>query len=176
MPPSWGMRQSLNGLLWMLSWCIKKREQNSTYLSSSKRYHCPKETMSARITRTLKNWLIQLHLVVESGIISIMSIINLSFVIDNTKQIIFIHRFRAKISKVGKTISMPSRYHKQKKTHGKVEPLFSFSISFKAGVVKGAIFRDAGKRIAVSIFRAEDLSFVLCSNLCRIKEIMVSLV
>ena len=43
-------------------------------------------------------------------------------------------------------------------------------------MVKGAIFRDAGKRITVSIFRAEDLSFVLCSNLCRIKEIMVSLV
>ena len=64
-----------------------------------------------------------------------------------------------------------------KTTYEKAEPLFSFSVSFKAGVVKGAIFRDAGKRIAVSIFRAEDLSFVLCSNLCREhkKEIMVSL-
>jgi len=46
-----------------------------------------------------------------------------------------------------------------------VVPLFSFSVSFMASVVKGTMFREAGKRIAVSIFRAEDLSFVLCSNL-----------
>ena len=49
-------------------------------------------------------------------------------------------------------------------------PLFSFSVSFMANVVKDTMFREAGKRIAVSIFRAEDLSFVLCSNLCRIKN------
>ena len=29
------------------------------------------------------------------------------------------------------------------------------------------MFRDAGKRMVESIFRAEDLSFVLCSNLYR---------
>ena len=50
-------------------------------------------------------------------------------------------------------------------TYEKVEPLFSFSVSFMASVVKGAIFREAGKRITVSILRAVDLSFVLCSNL-----------
>lgn len=120
---------------------------------------------------TLNYWLdIQLHLVIESRIISIMSVIDLPFVVDNSKQIIFIHRLRSRTSKLAK-----KQFSMQKKetiiiktTNEKAEPLFSFSVSFKAGVVKGAIFRDAGKRTAVSIFRAEDLSFVLCSNLYRI--------
>ena len=117
-----------------------------------------------------------------------MSVIDLSFVVDNSKQIIFIHRFRARISvslAKKRIISMQVDITEKKKiiiitktTYEKAEPPFSFPVSFKAGVVKGAIFKDAGKRIAVSIFRAEDLSFVLCSNLCRIYiyTIIVSLV
>ena len=122
---------------------------------------------------TLNHWLdIQLHLVIESRIISIMSVIDLPFVVDNSKQIIFIHRLRSRTSKFAKkNNSACKKNHNSiiiKTTNEKAEPLFSFSVSFKAGVVKGAIFRDAGKRTAVSIFRAEDLSFVLCSNLYRI--------
>jgi len=64
--------------------------------------------------------------------------------------------------------------HIDDKTYRTAEPLFSFSVSFMTSVVNGAMFKDAGKRIALSIFRAEDLSFVLCSNLCRIKITMVS--
>ena len=53
-----------------------------------------------------------------------------------------------------------------------------------ASVVYGAIFRKAGKRTGVSIFLAEDLSFVLCSNRygkcqgedqCNAREICVTL-
>lgn len=40
----------------------------------------------------------------------------------------------------------------------------SFPESRMPNVVYGAMLMDAGKRIAASIFRAYDLSFVLCSN------------
>lgn len=47
----------------------------------------------------------------------------------------------------------------RKKTND--DELFAFCMK---RVVKGVIFNEAGKRMGMSIFRADDLSF-LCSNL-----------
>jgi hypothetical protein len=95
-----------------------------------------------------------------------MSVIDLPFVVDNGEEIILIHSFGARIS-----IRWNDQYARSMGnntgTYEKVVPLFSFSVSFIPSEVKGTMFRDAGKRIVESIFRAEDLSFVLCSNLYK---------
>lgn len=50
--------------------------------------------------------------------------------------------------------------NKTKKTYEKkAAPLISFSVSIIPSVVKAPMFRNVEKRIAESIFRAEDLSF-----------------
>jgi len=52
-------------------------------------------------------------------------------------------------------------------TYERTNPLVSLPvllIFFMASDVKAAMLIDAGNRIEASILRAEDLSFVLCSN------------
>lgn len=100
-----------------------------------------------------------------------MSIIDLAFVVDDGKQIVLIHALGARISNREARISQFEPQSTSQKTtyqtYERANPLESFPVPlifFMASDVYGAMLIEAGNRIAASILRAEDLSFVLCSN------------
>lgn len=97
-----------------------------------------------------------------------MSVIDLAFVVDDGKQIVLVHALGAWVSDRENEIFC--QFESQStacQTYDRANPLASFPvllIFFMASDVYGAMLIEAGNRIAASILRAEDLSFVLCSN------------
>ncbi len=92
--------------------------------------------------------------------VRVMTVTDLTLMIDNSEKIIFVHDFRAERPKAQSSVVLRG---KDCDTDAK---LFSFSFSFKAIEVNGAMLIVAGNRTGVSSFRAVGLSEVLCSKRC----------
>jgi hypothetical protein len=102
-----------------------------------------------------------------------VSVIDLAFVVDDGKQVVLVHALGAWVSnhETRFSVSMQAKVHCKRtayQTYDRTNPLGSFPalviLFFMASDVYGAMLIEAGNRIAASILRAEDLSFVLCSN------------
>ena len=91
-----------------------------------------------------------------------MPIVYLAFMADNAEQIIFIKDLGTNITAFRRFVT---RHEKNIfSTHEDAEAEGPWLLCIPM-VVYNAILREAGNRTGTSIFRAEDLSFVLCSNL-----------
>jgi hypothetical protein len=106
-----------------------------------------------------------MHLILETRKVGIVSIVNLTFVVDNREKIILVHTPWSRIPVYRYVLKIFCECSCQQ-THAKkgALPSLSFSASFRLmpREVYAPMLRDAGKRICVSILQADDLSEDLC--------------
>lgn len=127
-------------------------------MSSSNLYHYVNSHFQVSLEKGIGT-----HLILETRVIGVMPRINLSFMIDHGEEVILIHHLWSRAPMYTSCENGFGCYETRAYIY-----LASFalppSMSFITSVVYGAMLIEAGNRTCASIFRADDLSLVLCSN------------